>query len=235
MTLHDETTPPDAAALAHPVSGGAASSSRHERAVGNLASRVYPDGDDARADPWSIDLERIQFSPYFSRLSAVTQVVSPSMGGAPVHNRSRATRPASRRTGARSTARTGCAPDRSTTGRFGRRRRRGRRARRGCRRRGRGASRRRAHRTQGARAQRLRGAWSRRAASSGPLAASMAWVNANAAPGRRQCRRRPRSPVLHSTRPHCRTRRSPRRRNHRGHRFRLAHRALRPAGDHRDR
>ncbi|WP_396643824.1 deoxyguanosinetriphosphate triphosphohydrolase family protein [Microbacterium sp.] len=51
------------------------------------ASRVYDDRDAAGADPWSIDLERIQFSPYFSRLSAVTQVVSPSISGAPVHNR----------------------------------------------------------------------------------------------------------------------------------------------------
>ena len=50
-------------------------------------SRVYPDRDDTGGDPWSIDLERIQFSPYFSRLSAVTQVVSPSISGAPVHNR----------------------------------------------------------------------------------------------------------------------------------------------------
>lgn len=80
MTLHDETPPPAADALAtapmHP-----------DTVVDNPASRVHPDHDDARADPWSIDLERIQFSPYFSRLSAVTQVVSPSIGGAPVHNR----------------------------------------------------------------------------------------------------------------------------------------------------
>lgn len=51
------------------------------------ASRLYDDRDELRTDPWSIDLERIQFSPYFSRLSAVTQVVSPSISGAPVHNR----------------------------------------------------------------------------------------------------------------------------------------------------
>jgi dGTPase len=38
-------------------------------------------------DPFALDLQRIQFSPYFSRLSAVTQVVSPSISGAPVHNR----------------------------------------------------------------------------------------------------------------------------------------------------
>lgn len=37
--------------------------------------------------PFVVDLERVQFSPYFSRLSAVTQVVSPSTAGAPVHNR----------------------------------------------------------------------------------------------------------------------------------------------------
>ncbi|MDF2919788.1 MAG: dGTP triphosphohydrolase, partial [Microbacterium sp.] len=69
MTLHDDTT------------------ARPETVVGNPASRIHRDHDDARADPWSIDLERIQFSPYFSRLSAVTQVVSPSIGAAPVHNR----------------------------------------------------------------------------------------------------------------------------------------------------
>lgn len=39
------------------------------------------------ADAYLADLERVQFSPYFSRLSAVTQVVSPSTAGAPVHNR----------------------------------------------------------------------------------------------------------------------------------------------------
>ena len=46
MTLHDETMPPDATALAHPASGGSDAGSRHDRAVGNLASRVYPNGDE---------------------------------------------------------------------------------------------------------------------------------------------------------------------------------------------
>ncbi|GEB46259.1 dGTPase [Microbacterium testaceum] len=79
--LHNETTPPAFAARPEHVNVD------QDAVVGNPASRVHPDHDDARADPWSIDLERIQFSPYFSRLSAVTQVVSPSIGGAPVHNR----------------------------------------------------------------------------------------------------------------------------------------------------
>jgi len=34
-----------------------------------------------------VDLERIRFSPYFSRLSAVTQVISQSGAGLAVHNR----------------------------------------------------------------------------------------------------------------------------------------------------
>ncbi|MBB3159343.1 dGTPase [Microbacterium proteolyticum] len=84
MTLQDETAPPAADAGASTPAG---ENPGARGTVQNPASRVFPDRDDARADPWSIDLERIQFSPYFSRLSAVTQVVSPSIGGAPVHNR----------------------------------------------------------------------------------------------------------------------------------------------------
>ncbi len=106
MTLHDETAPPtadarvDAPASAAPGPAapgaetpgartpGTVTDARAERGtvVGNTASRIFSDRDDVH-DPWSIDLERIQFSPYFSRLSAVTQVVSPSISGAPVHNR----------------------------------------------------------------------------------------------------------------------------------------------------
>lgn len=51
------------------------------------AGRVYPEQNRQAGDPAALDLQRIQFSPYFSRLSAVTQVVSPSISGAPVHNR----------------------------------------------------------------------------------------------------------------------------------------------------
>jgi dGTPase len=51
------------------------------------AGRTHPEAALHPDDPFALDLERIQFSPYFSRLSAVTQVVSPSVSGAPVHNR----------------------------------------------------------------------------------------------------------------------------------------------------
>ncbi|WP_082561647.1 deoxyguanosinetriphosphate triphosphohydrolase family protein [Microbacterium sp. Root61] len=50
-------------------------------------SRAHSEPEQDSAHPFTLDLERIQFSPYFSRLSAVTQVVSPSLPGAPVHNR----------------------------------------------------------------------------------------------------------------------------------------------------
>ncbi|MCK6065420.1 MULTISPECIES: deoxyguanosinetriphosphate triphosphohydrolase family protein [Microbacterium] len=50
-------------------------------------ARVHPEHGRQVGDPFGLDLQRIQFSPYFSRLSAVTQVVSPSISGAPVHNR----------------------------------------------------------------------------------------------------------------------------------------------------
>ena len=40
-----------------------------------------------RHPDFRVDLERIRFSPYFSRLSAVTQVISQSGAGLAVHNR----------------------------------------------------------------------------------------------------------------------------------------------------
>ncbi|MGM1030686.1 MAG: deoxyguanosinetriphosphate triphosphohydrolase family protein [Actinomycetota bacterium] len=55
---------------------------RHAR-----TSRVHAEEGRAGEGAFTLDVERIQFSPYFSRLSAVTQVVSPTLSGAPVHNR----------------------------------------------------------------------------------------------------------------------------------------------------
>lgn len=49
-------------------------------------ARIWPEAP-REGNPFVRDLERIQFSPFFSRLSAVTQVVSPTISGAPVHNR----------------------------------------------------------------------------------------------------------------------------------------------------
>ncbi|HMM81532.1 MAG TPA: HD domain-containing protein, partial [Terrimesophilobacter sp.] len=43
-----------------------------------------PDGVDSA---FRVDLERIRFSPYFSRLSAVTQVIPQAGSGTVVHNR----------------------------------------------------------------------------------------------------------------------------------------------------
>ena len=51
------------------------------------AARVHFEPSRRLGRPFTLDLERVQFSPYFSRLSAVTQVVSPSLPGAQVHNR----------------------------------------------------------------------------------------------------------------------------------------------------
>jgi dGTPase len=52
-----------------------------------FATAEQPPADGPTPRACVVDLERVQFSPYFSRLSAVTQVVSPSTAGAPVHNR----------------------------------------------------------------------------------------------------------------------------------------------------
>ncbi|GIT78730.1 dGTPase [Leifsonia sp. LS1] len=61
---------------------------RRFAAADTTASDALGGGDPlAAGGPFVTDLERVQFSPYFSRLSAVTQVVSPSTAGAPVHNR----------------------------------------------------------------------------------------------------------------------------------------------------
>lgn len=54
---------------------------------GRDTGRIHPERSRQAGDPFALDLQRIQFSPYFSRLSAVTQVVSPTISGAPVHNR----------------------------------------------------------------------------------------------------------------------------------------------------
>ena len=64
-------------------------------------ARTQPEPADGEADPrdgarltsdnggaeYRDDLDRIRFSPYFSRLAAVTQVVSQGAAGAVVHNR----------------------------------------------------------------------------------------------------------------------------------------------------
>ncbi len=76
------------------------------------ASRVYDERETDGADPWSIDLERIQFSPYFSRLSAVTQVVSPSISGAPCTT---ASRTRSRSARSRGSSRCSSTPEPGTT------------------------------------------------------------------------------------------------------------------------
>lgn len=56
-----------------------------------LARRVAEPVDaEQRAEPdpeFRVDLERVRFSPYFSRLSAVTQVISQTGAGLAVHNR----------------------------------------------------------------------------------------------------------------------------------------------------
>ncbi|WP_084073149.1 deoxyguanosinetriphosphate triphosphohydrolase family protein [Demequina sp. NBRC 110052] len=56
-----------------------------------VARRVHEDLDEfqrlERRPEYRVDLERIRFSPYFSRLSAVTQVISQSGAGLSVHNR----------------------------------------------------------------------------------------------------------------------------------------------------
>ncbi len=55
-----------------------------------LVRRSDRAGDAAGRDPvaaFRADLERIRFSPYFSRLAAVTQVVSPGAAGQVIHNR----------------------------------------------------------------------------------------------------------------------------------------------------
>ena len=56
-----------------------------------VARRAHEDLDEfqlaERHPDFRVDLERIRFSPYFSRLSAVTQVISQSGAGLAVHNR----------------------------------------------------------------------------------------------------------------------------------------------------
>src|SRR5690554_648044 len=56
--------------------------------IGRNAPEVLDEFQVAERHPhFRVDLERIRFSPYFSRLSAVTQVISQSGAGLAVHNR----------------------------------------------------------------------------------------------------------------------------------------------------
>lgn len=56
--------------------------------VSTAARRHRPDGGGVATDePFRDDLERIRFSPYYSRLAAVTQVISQNGAGQGVHNR----------------------------------------------------------------------------------------------------------------------------------------------------
>jgi dGTPase len=66
----------------------------HGEPEGSSPEETAQDGADSAQDPATIaapafrsDLERIRFSPYFSRLAAVTQVVSQGAAGQAVHNR----------------------------------------------------------------------------------------------------------------------------------------------------
>src|SRR5690606_6188778 len=58
-------------------------SDAHER----VRERVVPEGPAPDGDEFRADLERIRFSPYFSRLSAVTQVIPQTSAGTVIHNR----------------------------------------------------------------------------------------------------------------------------------------------------
>ena len=58
-----------------------------ETAISAMDRRIaekLPDGVDSA---YRVDLERIRFSPYFSRLSAVTQVIPQAGSGTVIHNR----------------------------------------------------------------------------------------------------------------------------------------------------
>ena len=65
------------------------------RLARRVAESPHPDAADGPGDPldaategeFRADLERIRFSPYFSRLAAVTQVISQGASGQVVHNR----------------------------------------------------------------------------------------------------------------------------------------------------
>ena len=59
-----------------------------ERAIVETAAPEYGEpGGAAGEDEFRVDVERIRFSPYFSRLSAVTQVIPQAGSGTIVHNR----------------------------------------------------------------------------------------------------------------------------------------------------
>ncbi len=72
------------AAVAEP---GTASGIRSSPASVTAAQAVRTDMDRATEGAFRADLERIRFSPYFSRLAAVTQVISQGAAGQVVHNR----------------------------------------------------------------------------------------------------------------------------------------------------
>ena len=58
-----------------------------ERAIAEIAAHGTGESDAAGEDEFRVDIERIRFSPYFSRLSAVTQVIPQAGSGTTVHNR----------------------------------------------------------------------------------------------------------------------------------------------------
>ncbi len=58
--------------------------SRTSRMTGEGVNRFSPEDE---ATPFLVDLERIRFSPFYSRLSAVTQVIGATGGRSDVHNR----------------------------------------------------------------------------------------------------------------------------------------------------
>ncbi|MGL3806386.1 deoxyguanosinetriphosphate triphosphohydrolase family protein [Paeniglutamicibacter sp. R2-26] len=60
---------------------------RQKTHQGGGRGRSIPEAMRAGEDEFRIDIERIRFSPYFSRLSAVTQVIPQAGAGTMVHNR----------------------------------------------------------------------------------------------------------------------------------------------------
>ncbi|MHC6175648.1 deoxyguanosinetriphosphate triphosphohydrolase family protein [Glutamicibacter sp. X7] len=63
------------------------SSSRQMNHTTGGRDRTIPEAAQPGADEFRVDVERIRFSPYFSRLSAVTQVIPQAGSGALIHNR----------------------------------------------------------------------------------------------------------------------------------------------------
>ncbi len=72
------------------VAGGIAGAGARFEALsdaGDVPAEWRADMTAATEDEFRVDLERIRFSPYFSRLAAVTQVISQGAAGQVVHNR----------------------------------------------------------------------------------------------------------------------------------------------------